>query len=264
MHLTHDDLVLHYYGESAADTARIDAHLATCGECRDGFARLQRALALVDRSAEGEPAAGYEATMWARIQDELEAPQPWWRRLLSTATARWALAASTAAVAGVAFYAGWQARDLSVVPAPGNAPAAVASGTASPEATRERILAMELGDHLDRAQFMLAEVANGDADDMTGSLAAERQRASDLVATNRLVRQSAVLAGDESLNGLLDELERALVDIANAPDDLTADDWRALRARLDTQGLLFRLRVLADERRAGQPAVNPRPKGKTS
>jgi hypothetical protein len=264
MHLTHDDLVLHYYGESAADAARIDAHLASCRDCGEAFARLQRTLALVDSSAEGEPAAGYEATMWARLQDQLDAPLPWWRRLLSTGTARWAVAASTAAVAGVAFYAGWQARDLAVVPDSGDAPAAVAAGTASPEATRERILAMEVGDHLDRAQFMLADVANSEADDMTGSLAAERQRASDLIATNRLVRQTAVLAGDESLDGLLDELERALVDIANAPDDLTADDWRALRARLDTQGLLFRLRVLADERRPGQSPVNPRPKGKTS
>lgn len=262
MHLTHDDLVLHYYGESAAEAARIDAHLASCGDCRQALYRLQRTLALVDTSAEGEPAPGYEATMWARIQDQLDTPLPWWRRLLSAGTARWAVAASTAAVAGVAFYAGWQARDLSVVPASGGSPATVASGTASPEATRERVLALEIGDHLDRAQFMLAEVANGDDD--TASLAAERQRASDLVATNRLVRQTAALAGDESLDGLLDDLERTLVDIANAPDDLTADDWRALRARLDTQGLLFRLRVLADERRAGQSPVNPRPKGKTS
>lgn len=264
MHLTHDDLVLHYYGESAADSTRIDAHLASCGACREAFYRLQRTLALVETSAEGEPAPGYEATMWARLQDQLDVPRPWWRRLLSTGTARWAVAASTAAVAGVAFYAGWQARDLSSLPVNGGTPAAaVASGTASPEATRERVLALEVGDHLSRAQFMLSEVANGDPGDPQ-SMAAERQRASDLVATNRLVRQTAALSGDDSLGGLLDDLERALVDIANAPDDLTDDDWRALRARLDTQGLLFRLRVLADERRPERTPVNPRPKGKTS
>jgi hypothetical protein len=35
-HLTEDDLILHYYGETGhGDEARIDAHLASCAECQD-------------------------------------------------------------------------------------------------------------------------------------------------------------------------------------------------------------------------------------
>ena len=40
----HDDLVLHYYGESGDDTARLDLHLASCAECRGALQRLQQAV----------------------------------------------------------------------------------------------------------------------------------------------------------------------------------------------------------------------------
>ena len=81
MHPTHDELVLHYYGESGDDTARLDLHLASCAECRGALQRLQQALALVEASGEGEPGPGYEATMWARLQHQLETPAPWWQHL---------------------------------------------------------------------------------------------------------------------------------------------------------------------------------------
>lgn len=263
MHPTHDDLVLHYYGESGDETARLDLHLATCAECRDALQRLQQALALVEASGEGEPSPGYEATLWARLQDQIvEAPQPWWRALWPASAGRWAVATGMAAVAAVAFFAGWQARDASQSAASQQA-AVVGDPVDGAEPTRARLLDLAVRDHLDRAQLVLAEVTNGEADAFV-SLEGERQRATDLVATNRLVRQSATLAGDESLDAVLDDLERVLVDIANAPDDLTADDWAALRARIETQSLLFRVRVLADELR-----VRPRPaatlrKGTTS
>jgi len=48
-HLTHDDLVLHFYGETpAAAAAGTDAHLASCAACHAEFARLQQVLAMVD------------------------------------------------------------------------------------------------------------------------------------------------------------------------------------------------------------------------
>jgi Putative zinc-finger len=40
MHPTHDDLVLHYYGESGDETARLDLHLATCAACRTALHQL--------------------------------------------------------------------------------------------------------------------------------------------------------------------------------------------------------------------------------
>ncbi len=261
MHPTHDDLVLHYYGESGDETARLDLHLATCPECRAALGRLQQALALVEASSEGEPAAGYEATMWARLQGSLTAPAPWWQRIRQPLAMRWAVAAAMVTVAAVAFYAGRSGRG--VVEPDATAPQAASAAAPAGAPARARLLDLEAGDHLMRAQFVLAELANGAGDD-GASLDTERQRASDLVATNRLVRQSAALAGDDSLDLVLDDLERVLVEIANAPDDASDDDRAALKARIDTQSLLFRVRVLTDELRARQRPATPVRKGPTS
>lgn len=261
MHPTHDDLVLHYYGESGDETARLDLHLAACADCRAALGRLQQALALVEASSEGEPAAGYEATLWARLQDQLDRPAPWWQRFRRPDVMRWAVAASMVVVAAVAYYAGRLERDAG---APGPAPRQTAAAATPGEApSRARLLDLAAGDHLMRAQAVLAEVANSNGDG-GAPLDAERQRAIDLVATNRLVRQSAALAGDDSLDLVLDDLERVLVEIANAPDDAGDADWAALKARIDTQSLLFRVRVLTDELRARQRPQTTVRKGPTS
>jgi len=48
VHLSDDDLVLHYYGEMAApEEARAAAHLAECHACQQDYGKLQRLLALV-------------------------------------------------------------------------------------------------------------------------------------------------------------------------------------------------------------------------
>jgi len=260
MHPTHDDLVLHYYGEAGADAGRIDRHLAGCDACRAVQHRLHQTLALVDASGEGEPPPGYEATMWARLQGELAPAPPWWQRLWQAPTPRWAMAAAFAGVAALAFYAGSRTSDVATVPSTPAGETAAAEGDGP---GRARLLDLAAGDHLDRAQLVLAELANT-TDDDSDRLSAERQRATDLVATNRLMRQSATLAGDESLDGVLDDLERVLVEIANTPDNATAEEWMALRHRLDTQGLVFRVRVVASELRARQQPASPLRKGPTS
>ena len=45
LHLTDDDLVLHYYGE---EIPRAESHLAACGACQANFTRLQRVMAFID------------------------------------------------------------------------------------------------------------------------------------------------------------------------------------------------------------------------
>ena len=60
-HVTHDELVSHYYGEDAADVSRVASHLRACASCQASLDRLRHTLALVDTADEGEPHAGYEA-----------------------------------------------------------------------------------------------------------------------------------------------------------------------------------------------------------
>jgi hypothetical protein len=247
-HLTEDELVLHYYGETdtATETAA-STHLAACRECHASYTRLQRVLAAVEAAPGPEIADGFERTVWARLEPNLRADRGWlsWF-VFSPARLAWG-AAVVALVAG-SFVAGrqWQA----AVPAPVS-PAAVPAATAvSASQIRERILLIDLGDHLERSQMMLVELVS--ADDGTMDVSAERTRAEQLVAANRLYRQTATATGDRSVAALLDELERVLVDVAAGPDELTATDLNDVRQRIDAEGLLFKVRVAASQIRERQ------------
>jgi hypothetical protein len=73
-HLTDDDLILHYYGEtSAGDERQTAGHLQQCGLCRAEYTRLQRVLASIDeRSVTVEPGLAFERTVWARLEPTLK------------------------------------------------------------------------------------------------------------------------------------------------------------------------------------------------
>ena len=72
----------------------------------------------------------------------------------------------------------------------------------------------------------------------------EQARAGDLVTETRLYRQTAERTGDTSITGVLDELERVLVDITHAPSQMTPGQLDELRQRLEAEGILFKIRVL--------------------
>lgn len=263
-HLSHDDLVLHYYGDAGADASRIDAHLADCPACRAGLDRLTRALSLVDASPAEEPSSGFEARIWARLEPALTPAAPWWRRWLAMPAVRWAPAGLAAAALVAAFAGGWWLRSGTVPPleirgASERVPAAMSF---DPPDAQARVLVLAVGDHLARAEMALSELMNaGPAMDEL-----DRVRAADLVATNRLVRQTAAQAGDETLDDVLEEIERVLVEVANAPADVAAEELNALRRRVESRGILFRVRVLGNELRTRQqhPVATPAMKGKTS
>jgi anti-sigma factor RsiW len=72
LHLSDDDLVLHYYGEmTAADETRTGAHLAGCADCQANYTRLQRVMAFVDSAPAVEPGPGFERIVWARLEPAL-------------------------------------------------------------------------------------------------------------------------------------------------------------------------------------------------
>ena len=80
-------------------------------------------------------------------------------------------------------------------------------------------------------------------------LPASRRAPSDLVAAIRLIRQSAAQSGDAGVADVLEDLERVLLEIANAPADVTSNELSGLKARITAQDLLFRVRVIASEMR---------------
>jgi hypothetical protein len=85
----------------------------------------------------------------------------------------------------------------------------------------------------------------------------ERTTADDLVSAGRLYRETARQAGDLHLASLLDELELVLVEIARGPEALSADQLEAVRAQIEDQELIFKLRVLAADVKARQQTARP-------
>jgi hypothetical protein len=237
VHVSEETLILHYYGEADAD-AQVQRHLASCRECREQFDRLRYVLALVDRQELPEPRPGFERDVWARLEPELVRSPGWWSRLTST-PAQWIYGGALAALVLAAFVAGRLSVGVPVGPA-----VSPQTGNLS-----ERVLVVAVLDHLDQSQMVLIELLNADLAGTLPDIGGEQSRARNLVAAGRLYRQTAVHAGDEGISDVLDELERMLLEIANAPQNATKQDLEALRARIDARGLLFRVRVVHSEMR---------------
>jgi hypothetical protein len=249
-HLSEDELILHYYGEIArADQSRVESHLASCPDCQFANQQLRRVMTLVDTAAPVEAPLGFERTAWARLEPELDGNSSRVRKFFWFP--QWALAGGVAALVLVAFMAGRFS---------GGEPSGVTSGSSVVAGNSpERVLETAVGDHLDRTQMMLSELANADSDH-ADVFAAEQDRAADLVAVNRLIRQSVEQSGDDAaIADVLEDLERVLLEIANAPADATSNELTDLQSRITTEDLLFRVRVIAAEMR--QRTLNDREAG---
>jgi len=238
MHLTEDDLILHYYGEldppAAAQTA---VHLRECATCNASFTTLQRVLAAVDATPPLELGDGFERTVWARLQPELGlGTRKGWFSWFVLSPSRLAWVAGVVILVAAAFFAGRLSRQA--------VPSTVAETTTESTGLRERILLSDLGEHLDRSQLMLTELVSADPAD-TADFAAQRARAEELVADNRLYRQTAAANGNTALAAVLDDLEQVLVDVAASPDNVSVADFDDVRQRIENKGLLLKVRVLS-------------------
>ena len=227
-HVSDEDLAFLAPGEETQ--GEVGEHLRSCSECRDRLDADRRAISLV-ASAERVPerSDAYGRDVWAALEPRLSATPAGWgvffapRRLAFTGVFALMLVAT--------FLAGrfWSVGQ----PDPMRSNAAV----------RERILVVALGDHLERSQAILIELANAPEDGEL-DVSTEQARAADLVAANRLYRQSASREGDRAVSAVLEQLERLLVDVAHGPSRLSPADLSALRSRIEEQGVLFKVRVI--------------------
>jgi len=222
-HLSEEEITLAYY-EELDPTLR--THLDECPQCRTEFEQLRRLLDDLREAPVPERSDSYGGEVWTRLLPQLPPPKAHGAWLHW-----WTVAPAMAAVAVVAFVAGVfmeQQREP------------VRHGI--PAKARERVLLVAMGDHLDRSQMVLAELVN--ATPGTLDLGDERDRARDLIAENRLLRQTAAHTGDLSDAALLDELERTLLDIANGPAELSSSDLEMLQHRIESEGLLLKVRIV--------------------
>jgi hypothetical protein len=244
-HYSEDDLVLYHYGESRHQAA-IDAHVERCTECADlcrDIAGMLDGLPDIEIPERGER---YGLEVWQRIRHQLPPRElPWW--------AAWrhvGVAASMAALAVAAFLAGQQ------WPAPPDEPPRPAAAGLPPEAS-ERIRLAAIGDHLDRAERVLVDLMNAHGGPV--DVSAQQAWAGELIDASRLYRAASRRVGDEGTVGVLDDLERSLLELVHGPSRLTPAELAAMQLRLDAAALLFKVRVLSSQLREQELATSPTP-----
>jgi hypothetical protein len=245
-HLEEAELVEHYYEESA-NMGEGERHLKACPVCAKRYAELCRVLDGVNTSTPPARSEDYIEQVWQSIDAFLpvyEKPKSSWIRYYRPLG--WA--AACLLLIAVTFVAGrrWERKHASSV--------AVA---VDPQA-RQRVVIVFLGNHLDRSERLLVQLNHADGNDL--SALPLRSEARELLASNRLVRQSAMQAGNLNVEASLDRLERLLMELSNEPDSLTEADLNRLRQEMNTDGLLFDIRVLRSRVRPPGPEQQSAPK----
>jgi hypothetical protein len=251
-HITDDDLTLYYYGEHR-DPARIEVHLASCAQCAGTFNDIVATLALVDHLPEPDRDERYGLEVWQRLRPSLPPPRGRWNSTWRSWPAA-GLAAAAALLLAATFAAGryWPAAPAPIVAA--DSPAVTPDPGSDPLAS-ERARVAAIADHLERSERVLLDLTNDAPVADVPVQAAVR----DLLDVNRLYREAATEAGDSTVASVLDDLERALLDIVHAPTTLTAGELAVVRARLDAAALLFKIRILSHELRDREaPPIAPR------
>jgi hypothetical protein len=250
---------------SPAEHVRIATHLETCGECALVVSEIQHVVRDAASLGPLEP----PPHVWALIQERLEqssvvsrqsavdsrqsavqSPEPRAQRP-ERRWQRFAWAAATAALVVMAFLVGRFAnlreqQSVAQETASQQAAASARRASVNDAMVRERVLLIAVGDHLERSQMVLVELAHAET---SGELdiSEERQLADDLVASNRLYRQTAQQMGQANVASLLDELERVLVEVARGPSTVSIQQLADIQQRIESQGILFKVKVIGSE-----------------
>jgi hypothetical protein len=276
-HIDEDDLALYYYGEGRRRHA-IERHLDDCHACAALYKDIAGTLAMMTAPETPERGDQYGLEVWQRLRGKLgengfEGLDRFARFERFFSFTRFGvfsglgIAGAAAVLLMAAFVGGraWQ-RTFANPSNPSNLsnpanPSNLANPSNISAESRQRILYSSVADHLDRSARMLTDIMN--APDHA-DIATEQGWADDLLDTSRLYRQDAADAGEQSVAGVLDELERSLLEIVHSPSRISAADLEQVRQRIDAAALLFKVRVMSDELRLReQPQERERSRPRT-
>ena len=254
-HLKEEELIEHYYQADAG----AEKHLARCAACAEAYAALRSDLAAMEFPAPPARDAAYGERVWASISTSLprlEArPQSW---LHMSFLQGLSYASAFALLLACAFYAGrqWEHRQPRITVAQTPPPSQPA---ARPP---ERVVVVVLSDHLDRSERLLVELKHADADSQE-MLSPLRDQARSLLAANQLCRRKAKKQDDPALAAALDRLDQLFNELANQPGGLTPAAITRLQDQLNSDSLLFEVRVLRSKALDRKPAAHARSHGGT-
>ncbi|HEU4636014.1 MAG TPA: hypothetical protein VFS41_07545 [Edaphobacter sp.] len=231
-HISEEDLIDYYYAE-AESPAAISDHLEACSECAQSYEQMVRDLQAINAVPVPQRDAEYAEGIWRSIRGSVPAyEKPRKRSGWNWLSLNWTFAAvATACLLLVAaFFAGrnWEHRNGTTV-----------ANLSNGEQGRQRVVLLVLGDHLDRSERLLVELKHAEP----STEAPLQAEARDLLSANRLYRES-VKEQDPALASALDHLERVLIEVSNEPAGLSQAKLDELQKEMNTDGLLFEVRVL--------------------
>jgi hypothetical protein len=243
-HISEEQFIDYYYGE-ADSPAAISQHMEACSACAQSYASLVRDLSEIKPVAVPQRDHGYSEEVWQSIRGSVPAYKaPKKESRWDWLSLNWSLAAAATAclLIAAAFFAGrqWEHRN-----------GAIATNSASGEQGKQRVVLLVLGDHLDRSERLLVELKHAEP----STEAPLQAEARDLLSANRLYRESVKQQEDPALSSALDHLERVLIEVSNEPAGLSQAKLDELQKEMNTDGLLFEVRVL---RSRVQEDTNPK------
>lgn len=223
-HVTEEDLVLLYYGEPGVSAAA-RGHVRECPGCAAAAKSLALTLNACNEWQIPEPEPELSRSVWAQLAPRLES-----KPVRHGLPIRWLVPAFCALLL-VAFLTGrFTGRPQPVMMA------------GLSDQARQRILAITVADHLDRVEMLLTELSNATS---AAEFSSTRGRAQDLVQEGQLVLQTVSLnPGETATATMLDEMERFLLEVANAPEPASPEQRQALQRRLQSGSLLFKVRII--------------------
>ncbi len=249
-HLTNEEMIEHYYSE---DFYKADAeiHLQACKQCAQAYEELGKLLGSVRAPETPARSSDYGEQVWRSIQGSLrpyesKRKRSWfhWHQL--------AYAAACLLFLAGAFLAGrmWEHAHTKPMLA------------STPENAKERVVLFVLDNHLDRSERLLVQLNHAGVEGENVDLPLQVE-ARQLLTDNRLYRQSVAQSNDPLLATALDHLERVLLEVANSPDELSSADIARIEKEMNTQGLLFQIRVLRTKVSEQKFNAQAAPKGAT-
>jgi len=229
-HLREEEFLELYCGEGSSATS---AHLAGCQECSARYAQFQQGLAMIKPPMASKRSADYGNNVWTALRPRLIPYQKetrLWEAWMHWRTGAWAF--GCAMLLAAAFLGGryWERGATKKVDSAQNAQAS------------KRVVLVVLTDHLDQAERLLVQLEHSDSSDGTEN-AQLQSEAQELLASNRLYRDTAKNVGDPGVASALDQLEGVLAEVANGPH-LTVTDVDRVRKEMNIEGILFEIRVL--------------------
>jgi len=251
-HCSDEDLILHHYDEPDCDPA-VGPHLLVCAGCAQRQQELADTLHLLQVAPVPERSDDYGAEVWRHVRQRLPERQVAWRPRWSSRWNGLALAAAAAVLVVAGFLTGrlW--------PQPAQEAPLFQLAAVSPEqaeAGRRRVLLLSVAEHLERSDRVLTDVMNAAGG---GDISTAQEWAGDLLSISRLYRQDAVDADEASIAAVLDEIERALLEIVHSPSRASSEQLDDIRGRIDSALLLFKVRVMSEELRQRQLAAPAEP-----